>query len=54
MGLPESQQLLKLNKAQGETNERLASLIAEMQNTNRWLAHLVKLFEEREPATSVS
>ncbi len=54
MGVVENAVFLQLKKAQGETNERLDLLLAETQNTNRWLARLAKLLEEREPATASS
>jgi len=44
--------LNQLKKAQGETNERLDAIVKELQDQNRWLAHLAELLKDRVPTSS--
>jgi len=43
--------LNKIVEAQGRAYEQVGLLLAEIQATNRWLAHLAKILEDKELVT---
>lgn len=47
--MAESEILRQSKKAQGETNQRLDALLAEVQRTNQLLAQLVQVLAGQQP-----